>query len=87
MNQLIRKEAIRINRDKKNNLIGTIIRGIAAEPSWERYGYTMVYPLGEGPIMTVQGGYSSGTILQIHVTEVLSAGLVGGQVIHNNDLK
>lgn len=80
----LRKEADRINRDKKDNYLGRTIRGIAAEPSWARHGYTMVNPLEEGPLMTVPGGYSPGTLLNIRVTKVLSDGLVEGVVVQNS---
>ncbi len=78
---LLRKEAERINREKKENYLGRIIRGIAAEPSWARHGYTMVNPLEEGPLMTVLGGYSPGVLLNIRVTKVLSDGLLEGDVV------
>ncbi len=81
LGERLRAEAARINRLRKDDLVGKVLRGIAAEPSWERHGYTMVYPLGEGPIMTVQGGFSPGTLLDIEITHVLSPGLVGGKII------
>jgi radical SAM superfamily enzyme YgiQ (UPF0313 family) len=77
----LRKEAERINRQKKEQYVGTVVRGIAAEPSRTHHGFTMVYPLEEGPLMTVQGGFSSGTFLSVRVTEVLSSGLVAGEVL------
>jgi radical SAM superfamily enzyme YgiQ (UPF0313 family) len=79
----LRKEAERINRQKKEQYVGTIVRGIAAEPSRTHHGFTMVYPLEEGPLMTVQGGFSSGTFLSVRVTDVLSSGLVAGEVVEN----
>ncbi|MFX1560527.1 MAG: hypothetical protein ACFFBL_08050, partial [Promethearchaeota archaeon] len=60
-----------------------IVRGIAAEPSRTHSGFTMVYPLEEGPLMTVPGGFSTGTLLSIRITEVLSSGLVAGEVVEN----
>ncbi|MFW9843624.1 MAG: B12-binding domain-containing radical SAM protein [Candidatus Thorarchaeota archaeon] len=81
----LRKEADRINREKKDSYLGKIIRGIAAEPSWARHGYTMVNPLEEGPLMTVPGGYSPGTLLNVRVGKVLSSGLVAGEVVQNKD--
>jgi radical SAM superfamily enzyme YgiQ (UPF0313 family) len=80
LSRRLRAEARRINRVRKDNYLGKVIRGIAAEPSWERHGYTMVYPLGEGPLMTIEGGFSSGTVLDIEITSVLSSGLLGGIV-------
>ncbi|MHA1481253.1 MAG: radical SAM protein, partial [Candidatus Thorarchaeota archaeon] len=77
----LREEAVRINREKKHIYVGTVVRGVAADPSWEKHGYTMIYPLGEGPIMTVEGGYSPGTLLRIKITDVLSPGLLNGVVI------
>jgi len=77
----LRKEAEQINRQKKEQYVGTIVRGIAAEPSRTHHGFTMVYPLEEGPLMTVQGGFSSGTFLSVRVTDVLSSGLVAGEVV------
>jgi hypothetical protein len=44
----------------------------------------MVYPLEEGPLMTVQGGFSSGTFLSVRITDVLSSGLVAGQVVQDS---
>ena len=82
---LLRKEADRINREKKDSYLGKIIRGIAAEPSWTRHGYTMVNALDEGPLMTVPGGYSPGTLLNVKVTKVLSGGLVAGEVVQNSN--
>ena len=41
----------------------------------------MVNPLEEGPLMTVPGGYSPGTLLNIRITKVLSSGLVAGEVL------
>lgn len=81
---LLRREADRINRQKKENYLGTVIRGIAAEPSWTRHGYTMVYSLTEEPLMTVRGGYSSGVPLSVRITKVLSGGLLEGEVIQNS---
>jgi radical SAM superfamily enzyme YgiQ (UPF0313 family) len=83
LGMILRKEAERINREKKDSYLGKVIRGIAAEPSWARHGYTMVSPLEEGPLMTVPGGYSPGTLLDIRITEVLSSGLVAGEVIQD----
>ncbi len=82
----LRKEAERINREKKDSYLGKIIRGIAAEPSWARHGYTMVSPLEEGPLMTVPGGYSPGTLLNVRVSEVLSSGLVAGEVVQDSKI-
>jgi len=79
----LRKEAERINRNKKNDYIGLVVRGIAAEPSWAQAGYTMVYPLEEGPIMTIPGGFSAGTLVDIRILKVLSSGLVEGEVVSN----
>jgi radical SAM superfamily enzyme YgiQ (UPF0313 family) len=81
----LRNEADRINREKKDAYLGKIIRGVAAEPSWARHGYTMVNPLEEGPLMTVPGGYSPGTLLNVRVDKVLSGGLVAGEVVQNKD--
>ncbi len=82
----LRKEADKINRKKKEQYLGTIVRGIAAEPSRTHHGFTMVYPLEEGPLMTVQGGFSSGTLLSIKVMKVLSSGLVAGEVVDDVSL-
>jgi len=76
----LRKEAARINRKRKNKLVGAIVRGVVAEPSLTHHGYSMVYPLIEGPLMTVRGGYSVGTVLLVKIIKVLSSGLVEGQV-------
>lgn len=77
----MRREADRINRGNKVRYVGLVIRGIAAEPSWVKHGQTMVYPLDEGPVVTIQGGYSPGTLLNVRVTGVLSPGLVTGEVV------
>ena len=77
----LRNVANNINRRKKETYVGRVIRGIAAEPSWSQHGYTMVYPLGDGPLMTVHGGYSAGAIVDVKVIEVLSAGLLGGVAV------
>ena len=77
----LRREAERINRKKKNDYIGLVVRGIAAEPSWARSGYTIVYPLEEGPLMTVPGGFSVGSLIEIRIQKVLSSGLVEGEVV------
>ena len=61
------------------------ISGVAAEPSLTHKGYTMVYPLGEGPIMTVLGGYSPGTVMKVRVVKPLSAGLLLGEVLREDD--
>ena len=45
----------------------------------------MVYPLGEGPIMTVLGGYSPGTVMKVRVVKPLSAGLLLGEVLREDD--
>ena len=42
----------------------------------------MVYPMSEGPLMTVEGGYSSGTIMDVEIIEVLSPGLLKGRALH-----
>ncbi|MCF2137486.1 MAG: B12-binding domain-containing radical SAM protein [Candidatus Thorarchaeota archaeon] len=78
----LRDAAEKINRGKKDRYLNTTIKGIAAEPSLTHRGYTMVYPLSEGPIMTVPGGYSAGTLLTVKITKVLSAGLLLGRVVH-----
>ena len=77
----LRREAERINREKKNDYIGLVVRGIAAEPSWAQAGYTMVYPLEEGPLMTVPGGFSAGTLVDVRILKVLSSGLVEGEAV------
>ncbi len=79
--RVLREEVDRINRAKKSSYIGNEILGIAAEPSWTRHGHTMVYPLREGPMITVPGGFSAGSLLRVRVVQVLSAGLVQGEVI------
>ncbi len=79
--QALRNEAEKINRQKKEQYLETVVRGIAAEPSNTHHGFTMVYPLEEGPLMTVPGGFSAGTLLSVKVTEVLSSGLVAGEVV------
>jgi radical SAM superfamily enzyme YgiQ (UPF0313 family) len=79
--QALRKEAEQINRQKKEHYLDKVVRGIAAEPSRTHHGFTMVYPLEEGPLMTVPGGFSPGTLLSVQVTEVLSSGLVAGKVV------
>jgi hypothetical protein len=79
----LRKEAARINRARKDKYLDTIVRGVVAEPSMTHHGYSMVYPLSEGPLMTARGGFSSGTVLSIKVTKVLSSGLVEGQVVED----
>jgi radical SAM superfamily enzyme YgiQ (UPF0313 family) len=76
----LRMEAARINLERKDKLVGTTVRGVVAEPSLTHHGFSMVYPLSEGPLMTVRGGYSRGTVLQIKVVRVLSSGLVEGEV-------
>ncbi|MGQ4911434.1 MAG: B12-binding domain-containing radical SAM protein [Candidatus Thorarchaeota archaeon] len=78
--QRLVREAERINRSKKSDYVGMLVEGIAAEPSWSRHGYTMVYPLTEGPLMTVAGGYTPGTRLFVRITSVLSSGLLLGEV-------
>ena len=45
----------------------------------------MVNPLEEGPLMTVPGGYSPGTLLNVRINKVLSGGLVAGDVVHDTD--
>jgi radical SAM superfamily enzyme YgiQ (UPF0313 family) len=77
----LRREAARINRARKDRYVDTIVRGVVAEPSLTHHGYSMVYPLSEGPLMTVRGGFSSGTVLNVKVIKVLSSGLVEGHVI------
>ncbi|MFW9957698.1 MAG: B12-binding domain-containing radical SAM protein [Candidatus Odinarchaeota archaeon] len=77
----LRREAERINRKKKNDYVGLVVRGIAAEPSWAQAGYTMIYPLKEGPLMTVMGGFSAGILLNVRILKVLSSGLVEGEVV------
>jgi radical SAM superfamily enzyme YgiQ (UPF0313 family) len=81
--QILRKEAEKINRQKKDQYLEKVVRGIAAEPSRTHHGFTMVYPLEEGPLMTVPGGFSAGTLLHVKVTKVLSSGLVAGDVVDN----
>jgi radical SAM superfamily enzyme YgiQ (UPF0313 family) len=76
----LKQEAAKINRAKKKEYLGKTMLGIAAEPSWERHGYTMFYPLEEGPLITVRGGFSPGTLLPIQIRKVLSSGLVEGIV-------
>ena len=75
------QEAARsINKQKKQEYIGRIIRVVASEPSWAKKGYTMFYPLGEGPLLTVRGSYSSGTVMSVRVTRVLSPGLLEAEL-------
>ena len=81
--QILRNEAEKINRQKKEQYLEKVVRGIAAEPSRTHHGFTIVYPLEEGPLMTVPGGFSSGTLLFVRVNEVLSSGLVAGEVVDN----
>lgn len=83
VSQKIREEAVRINLERKQKYIGRIVQGIAAEPSWVRHGYTMIYPFSEGPLMTVQGGFSSGSMLKVQITKVLSEGLLAGDVVRD----
>lgn len=80
----MRRAAETINRSKKLDYVGRIVQGVAAEPSWARHGHTMVYPLDEGPVITVQGGYSPGTLLNVRVTGVLSPSLVTGEVVRQD---
>jgi radical SAM superfamily enzyme YgiQ (UPF0313 family) len=76
------QEAARsINKKKKQEYIGRILRVVASEPSWAKKGYTMFYPLGEGPLLTVKGSYSSGTVISVRVTRVLSSRLLEAEPI------
>jgi radical SAM superfamily enzyme YgiQ (UPF0313 family) len=84
--QILRTEAETINRQKKDQYLEMVVRGIAAEPSRTHHGFTMVYPLEEGPLMTVPGGFSAGTLLFVKVTSVLSSGLVAGEVVDDLSL-
>ncbi|MFQ5831121.1 MAG: B12-binding domain-containing radical SAM protein [Candidatus Thorarchaeota archaeon] len=77
----LRREAASINRARKRDYVAKRVRGIAAEPSWEQHGYTMFYPLEEGPLITVKGGFSAGTVRDIVIRRVLSSGLVEGDVV------
>lgn len=79
--QILRTEAETINLQKKEQYLEKVVRGIAAEPSRTHHGFTMIYPLEEGPLMTVPGGFSAGTLLSVKVTSVLSSGLVTGEVV------
>ena len=79
--QILRAEAEKINRQKKEQYLDKVLRGIAAEPSSTHHGFTMVYPLEEGPLMTVPGGFSAGALLSVKVTSILSSGLVAGEVV------
>ena len=79
--QILRNEAEKINLQKKEQYLEKIVRGIAAEPSTTHHGFTMVYPLEEGPLMTIPGGFSAGTLVFVRITEVLSSGLVAGEVV------
>ena len=81
LTEQLREAATRINRAKKVDYIGLVLRGIAAEPSWDRHGFTMVYPMDEGPLITVEGGYTSGTLLDVEITDILSPGLLLGKVL------
>jgi radical SAM superfamily enzyme YgiQ (UPF0313 family) len=81
----LRRTAEKTNRERKNDYIGLVVNGIAAEPSWTHSGFTMVYPLEEGPLMTIPGGFSAGTILKIRIEKVLSDGLVEGRVVSDRD--
>ncbi len=81
----LKQEASKINRAKKKEYLGKTLLGIAAEPSWERHGYTMFYPLEEGPLIAVRGGFSSGALLPIQIKKVLSSGLVEGTVQPETD--
>jgi len=83
----LRREAERVNRKKKTDYLGRVVQGIAAEPSWAQVGYTMVYPLQEGPLMTVPGGFSAGTMLQVRIQRVLSSGLVEGEIVREPELE
>jgi hypothetical protein len=83
----LRKVAERINRERKRDYVGLVVNGIAAEPSSTHSGYTMIYPSEEGPLMTVKGGFSAGTILKIHIEKVLSDGLVEGKVVEDRELR
>ncbi len=80
----LRRVAEKINYQKKKDYVGETIRGIAAEPSFDHHGYTMIYPLTDGPLMTVSGGYSPGTLVRVKIEEVISAGLVKGVVVAQN---
>jgi radical SAM superfamily enzyme YgiQ (UPF0313 family) len=81
ISQKLRNEAVRINLEKKHEYVGRILKGIAAEPSWDHHGFTMIYPFAEGPLMTVQGGFSCGSLLKVRITQVLSDSLLAGEVI------
>ncbi|MEM4734946.1 MAG: radical SAM protein [Candidatus Thorarchaeota archaeon] len=82
--RVLQEVARRLNKARKTEQIGKVVRGIAAEMSSSRHGYTMVYPLGDGPIMTVPGGFSAGRIVSVRVTRVLTPELVEGIVIEES---
>jgi radical SAM superfamily enzyme YgiQ (UPF0313 family) len=76
------QEAARmINRRKKDDYVGKEIRVVVSEPSWTKSDYTMVYPLGEGPLMTVQGKFNPGELLTVRIIRVLSPGLLEAEVL------
>jgi radical SAM superfamily enzyme YgiQ (UPF0313 family) len=81
----LRRTAEKINHEKKKDYVGLVVSGIAAEPSLTHRGFTMVYPLEEGPLITVPGGFSAGTRLKVQIVKVLSGGLVEGKVVQDSN--
>jgi radical SAM superfamily enzyme YgiQ (UPF0313 family) len=85
LSESLRREVSKLNRRQKDSYVGSIIKGVAAEPSHTHHGYTIVYPLSEGPMMTVQGGYSPGAVVDVRITDVYSEGLLGGTVVRDDE--
>ncbi len=75
------RAAEKINAEIKKKYIGKIIDVVAAEPLKNPRGYTITYPIGPEPVVSVKGDFSSGTFLRVKIIRVISDRLLEGRVV------
>ena len=75
--KMIAEKAIELNRERKRELLGAVIKVIVA-PSVGRGNYA--YPLAGGPVVRLKVGrkLKTGKVLEVRITKVLSDRLVEG---------
>ncbi len=75
------RAAEKINALIKQRYLGKIIEVVAAEPLKNPRGYTICYPIGPEPAVSVKGKFEVGTFLKVKIIRVISDRLLEGRVI------
>jgi radical SAM superfamily enzyme YgiQ (UPF0313 family) len=81
LSKMIYEAASRANRLLKQDLLGTSMKVVVAELYNRDPAYSVAYPLFHGPVVLIQGRYTSGEVFSVRVDKILTERMVQGVVL------